>query len=156
MTKEKLYILIPLYALALLAAALISQYGFGLLPCKLCLWQRVPYIFIAFAGTLAIFSKTLRPYLVIICAVAFFIDAGIAAFHVGVEQHWWRLEEECGSTITGGSTEDIFKQLMNAPAKRCDEPQFVLLGISMAGWNILAAVLGAALSIKSFVNAKTR
>lgn len=68
----------------------------------------------------------------------FLVNAGIAFFHTGVEQHWWAGLETCSG---GGSEpqtlEELRQQLFTAPAARCDTPAFVFMGLSMAGWNVL-------------------
>jgi disulfide bond formation protein DsbB len=77
----------------------------------------------------------------LLAALAFFVDAGIAAYHVGVEQHWWQGTAECGSTLDLNlSPEDLTKQLLNQPVVRCEEVPWSLFGISMAGYNFLYAV----------------
>ena len=52
--------LVPLFvagaAAAALAAALISQYGFDLQPCVLCIWQRWPYLAAILLGLAAVVS----------------------------------------------------------------------------------------------------
>jgi disulfide bond formation protein DsbB len=45
----------------------------------------------------------------------------------------------------GLSTSDLLKQISSAPLVRCDEVQFRFLGISMAGWNAVLSLGGAAL-----------
>ena len=48
--------------------------------------------------------------------------AGIAVFHVGVEQHWWRGLASCGGVSDMPTTvEALKKQIMSAPVVRCDE-----------------------------------
>ena len=73
------------------------------------------------------------------------IGAGIAVFHVGVEQQWWPGTAECGG-IDGAnlSLEQLKAQILAAPVVRCDEVAWSLFGISMAGYNILLS-LGLAL-----------
>ena len=79
---------------AALSAALISQFFFGLYPCELCIYQRIPY---AVVVLLAIFgyaaAKMMSPkfgiFNIALCGIAFLINSGIAFYHVGVEQHWW-------------------------------------------------------------------
>ena len=44
----------------------------------------------------------------------------------------------------GLSTADLLKQISRAPLVRCDEVQFRFLGISMAGWNAILSLGGAA------------
>lgn len=143
-----------LLSAAMLAAALISQYGFGLAPCTLCHWQRwahIAVIALAAAGLLAplAFGTAASPALqgAVLAAVglAFLAGAGIAGFHVGVELHWWEGTSTCGSGGTPNSVDALKAQLMAQPLVRCDEVAFAVAGISMAGWNgILSLVLAAA------------
>ena len=45
---------------------------------------------------------------------------------------------------TGGTTEEMLRQITQAPIIRCDQVQFSFLGISMAGWNAILSLGGAA------------
>jgi disulfide bond formation protein DsbB len=135
-----------------LGAAFGSQYLGGLQPCILCIYQRYPYgVVIALGVLLALFSRQrgLAVTITALAAIALFIDAGIAAFHVGVEQHWWEGTKACESLIDPTlSVEDLAKALQEAPVVACDKPAFVLFGISMAGYNFLyAAAAGIIASI---------
>ncbi len=127
-----------------LAVAYIAEYGFDLKPCILCLYQRIPYavvLVLAFL-TLCVAKKwqLWRP-LLLVAALVFAIGAGIAMFHVGVEQHWWEGTEKCAGGGDAGSIEELRAQIMDAPIVRCDEPNFWFLGFTMAAWNILYSML---------------
>ena len=129
-------------SVAMLAGAMFFQYGMGLAPCPLCIWQRwayAPPILIGLAA-LALPPRFTR-YMVLLAGLAFLAGAGIAGFHAGVELGWWQGLAECSGTTGGATTlEDLRKQLMAAPLVRCDEVPWSLLGISMAGWNMIAQV----------------
>lgn len=135
-------------AVAILGTAFAFQYLGGLAPCVLCLWQRYPYaIVIGLAGIgfgLARVSGQPRAVLagmMIAIALAMVIDAGIAAFHVGVEQHWWQGTSGCtGTTGTVTTAADLAQLLKATPVVRCDEIAWSLAGISMAGYNFVAAL----------------
>jgi disulfide bond formation protein DsbB len=133
---------------AILASAFASQYIGGLQPCILCLYQRVPYgVVIALSGLgLGLSGLTPPPRSVIVglaglCAVAFLINAGIASFHVGVEQHWWQGTEGCvGAGGAARTIEELRAQILAAPVVRCDQVPWSLFGISMAGYNVLTSL----------------
>ena len=135
-------------SVAALAAAFASQYIGGLEPCVLCLYQRVPYgVVIALSGLgLGLSGLAPPPKGVIagiggLCAAAFLVNAGIATFHVGVEQQWWQGTEACGGGGTMARTiEELRAQIFAAPVVRCDEVPWSLFGISMAGYNVLASL----------------
>ncbi len=144
-TDRRIPLLVAVASLASLAIALASQYWGGLQPCVLCIYQRYPYGVAAALGIIGIIVAgrpgLLRPIL-LLAGVAFLVDAGIAAFHVGVEQHWWAGTSECGSLLDlNASPEDLKNQLFNQPVVRCDEPAWTLFDISMAGYNFLYAAL---------------
>ena len=128
-----------------LGTAYISQYVFGHEPCILCLYQRVPYML---AGALALLGLCLptdgrRPTLLIAAAgLVFLVGAAIAFYHVGVEQHWWASVTGCGGQLsTEISIEQLQAALSSKPPKACDEPEFLLFGISMAGYNAQASLI---------------
>jgi disulfide bond formation protein DsbB len=133
-----------------LSFAYISQYGFGLDPCQLCYYQRIPYFLNIALGILAFLlasrNKKTASILLALSALSFLTGAVLAGFHVGVEQHWWKGLESCSNYAMPGnaSVADLKKFLLNRAPVRCDIPAFVLFGISMAGYNfILSLVLAA-------------
>jgi disulfide bond formation protein DsbB len=142
---RRIPLLIALASFASLAIAFGSQYWGGLQPCVLCWYQRYPYMVAAalgIIGTIAAGRAGLLRSILLLAAIAFFVDAGIAAFHVGVEQHWWTGTSECGSLLDlNANPEDLKNQLLNQPVVRCDEAAWTLFGISMAGYNFLYAGL---------------
>jgi disulfide bond formation protein DsbB len=131
-------LLLFIYSTSALALAYTSQYGFGLLPCILCLYQRYPLFAVMVLSFVALFCKNkLRTGLVVLSALLLLVGAGIALYHVGVEQG---IVDNGGCDVgeTVPSTlEKMTAQLMGKPNVPCDKPQFVLFGVSMAGWNFI-------------------
>ena len=129
---------------ALLGGALLSQYVGGLHPCEMCHWQRWPHgAAIGLAGSAFLFRAGARgaTLLTVLAALAIAVSGAIGVFHAGVEYGWWEGLTTC--TASGGamSLDDLF----DVPLVRCDEVQWSLLGISMAGWNAILSLGGAAL-----------
>ena len=123
-----------------LTAAFIGQYVFDLPPCDLCIYQRYPYV-IAIALCLVTLMPATRPFAawaLILSALILSINSGIAAYHVGVEQHWWIGPEGCtGPGGTPQTLDALRAQIAATPVIRCDDIAFSLFGISMAGYNVL-------------------
>ena len=127
---------------ALLAGAFAFQYIGGLAPCVLCLWQRWPHGAAVIIGVIALILgwRILAGF----GAIAAATSAGIAAFHVGVEQKWWEGLTSCtAGSIEGISTADLLNpDVIVAAPVRCDAIAWALMGVSMAGWNmILSGIL---------------
>jgi disulfide bond formation protein DsbB len=133
----------------LLAGAYGSQYIGGLAPCEMCYWQRYAHMAgLAFA-ILALLGGRLpdngRSF-VWLAALGIFASGAIGFYHAGVELDYFAGFTQCTAQSAGGSTDDLLKAIFDAPIVRCDEVQWSLLGISMAGWNAILS-LSAALTI---------
>ncbi|MEK9645768.1 MAG: disulfide bond formation protein B [Alphaproteobacteria bacterium] len=137
----------PLWAMVAsvvaLAAALGSQYLGGLAPCDLCLWQRVPHAAVIVIGIGALLwfqGPRERKLLTWLAAITFAIGAGIALYHVGVEQKWLSGLTTCSgpASLNAAQTiEELRTQLLGTGVVRCDEIPWELFSISIAGWNAL-------------------
>ncbi len=138
-----------------LGTAFISQYGFDLWPCVLCLYQRWPYaavIIVSLLGLMLYKKLGAAPFL-LLCAIGFATTAAIGGFHVGVEQGWWEGTQDCvGDTSEALSIQDLKAQIMSAPVVRCDDIAWSLFGISMAGYNLIAAAILAVFSLMAALN----
>lgn len=125
---------------AALAAAYAAQYGFGLAPCILCLYQRIPYAIIIVLGLIgALWQKYPRSFSGVI-ALTFLANSVIAFYHTGVEQKWWKsFIEGCSSPDLSGNIEDLMARIEAAPVAACDSIpwQDPLIGLSMANYNVL-------------------
>jgi disulfide bond formation protein DsbB len=47
------------------------------------------------------------------------------------------------------SADELFDKIMNAPLIRCDEVAWSMLGLSMASWNAIIALVLAAIWVKA-------
>ena len=128
---------------ALLIGAFAFQYLGGLAPCHLCLLQRWPHG-VAVAAALAFLAVPKR-ILALLGALAVAVGAGIALYHVGVEQAWWPGPASCVAPAPGTmSAGELMDQILATPVVLCDQIAWSLWGLSMAGWNALLS-LGLAL-----------
>ncbi|MDJ0949460.1 MAG: disulfide bond formation protein B [Alphaproteobacteria bacterium] len=137
-------------SIAVLGTAFAFQYIGGLQPCVLCIWQRWPYVVtIALAAlALALAGRRAAGWAILASGLVFLAGAGIAGFHVGVEQHWWEGTAGCtGAIDLDASAEELGKALLAAPVVRCDEVPWSVFGISMAGYNLILSLALAAGSL---------
>ncbi|MFC4271459.1 disulfide bond formation protein B [Sneathiella chungangensis] len=146
-----------LASMGALGTAFVAQYVFDLWPCVLCLYQRWPYaavIVIAIAGIALQRRMGAGPFL-LLCAVGFLATAAIGGFHVGVEQGWWEGTAECvGDTSKVDNLQDLKAKIMSTPIVRCDEVAWSLFGISMAGYNVIAATILAVFCLFSALTSR--
>lgn len=140
MNRNSLVLLAMLGSAALLGGAFFFQFGMGLLPCQLCLWQRWPHGAAVLAGVLALVTRwRLWPW---VGALATLTTAGIGVFHVGVEQKWWEGLATCTVDALSGVGGDDLLNLdvtVGGPVA-CDVIPWEMWGISMAGWNVILSL----------------
>lgn len=141
-----------------LLGAFTAQYGFGLRPCELCLIQRVPFAVNIILGLIIALIPSplrgegqgggdirgIRKGLIFLSGLVFFVNAGIAFYHSGVERKWWTGLTGCTTPDMSGSIEDVLKRIQETNVVRCDEIPWDLFGLSMANYNVgFCLVLGA-------------
>ena len=143
-------------SLAILAAVWIFQ-ALGYEPCELCLTQRYAFYAAAPLAVLTAFAAS-RPAHGLaragfaLLAAAFVASAALAAYHAGVEYHWWAGPTACTGGLTGSlDVNDLVKSLDSVKVVRCDEVQLRIAGLSLAGWNVLAS---AALAVYAALAAR--
>jgi disulfide bond formation protein DsbB len=138
-----------LLPVGLLGGAMGSQYLGGLIPCEMCFWQRWPHAGAILLAALAFTAPADAPRsrrLVVLAALAIAISGAIGVYHAGVEAGIFEGFTTCTANASAGaSTAELLKQITHAPLIRCDQVQFRFLGISMAGWNAVLSLGGAAL-----------
>ena len=144
MTFSKFRLLAIWLPTALLLGAYGSQYLGGLYPCEMCWWQRYPHFAAVPIAALSfvISNKGMQKVLVALAALAILTSGVIGGYHAGVEYKWWEGLTTC-TTIATGHGGDLLASIMNAPLVRCDEAQWTLFGISLAGFNFLLSCGGA-------------
>jgi disulfide bond formation protein DsbB len=146
-------------ALFISAASILTALGFqyigGYVPCMLCFMERYAYYFslpVLFAA-IALASggkKGWAAALFFIVALAFLANAGLGTYHAGAEWKFWPGPDTCGATVDPTkSAGSLLKDLEGVKIVRCDEAALRFLGISFAGWNVVASLLLMALCLKA-------
>jgi disulfide bond formation protein DsbB len=142
---------ILLASVAIVGGAQLFQHVGGLVPCELCLYERWPYyaaIVLALVAVAVDGRGRLATLAVALCGLLFLVDAALAFYHVGVEQHWFAGPTACTGPISKAKTvAELKAQIMGQLPVRCDEPQWTLFGVSLAGYNLLAAAILAVFSL---------
>ena len=139
---------------AILGALALEHIG-GIKPCHLCLQQRYAYYAgapILFAALVLLLAGQRRAaaLLFVLTALAFLANAGLGAYHAGVEWQLWPGPASCtGAEALTTSAGDLLGALATTHVVRCDEAAFRVFGVSLAGWNVAASLLIVALSVRA-------
>ncbi len=125
----------------LLGGAYVAQFGFGLYPCEMCWWQRWPHFAALALAGLAFAAPPARLWTAL-AAFAILVSAAIGLFHAGVEYGWWQGITSCARIEPSDPGTSPLEAIMNTPMISCDDPQWTLAGISLAGFNFLFSAAG--------------
>lgn len=139
---------------ALLAGALVFQYGLNVPPCPLCYEQRIGHyvaVPLALVMAAAVIKGAPRWFVAAgmsTLALALLTTAGIGAYHAGVEWRWWPGPADCSGDIQslGAAGGSLIQQMQKAVVIRCDEVQWRFAGLSLAGFNALISLTLAAIA----------
>ncbi len=139
---------IALLGLATIGGAWFFQVVVGLPPCPLCLEQRYAYYFsIPLAGLVLVglaygaSRKVLIAALVVI-ALGMLWNAGLGAYHAGVEWKFWAGPQDCSGSISDlGTAGGLLDKLKSIRVVRCDEIPWSFLGLSLAGYNAIISLI---------------
>ncbi len=163
LTEQALITSATASSLLLAGAHLFERVG-GFPPCVLCLDQREAHwtaLGAALAG-LAI-ARLLKSKLGAAAAVGavaliYAVSAGLAFYHTGVEYLFWPGPAICSGGSVGpidlNSLNDALTQKADAPS--CADAPWRLMGISMAGYNLLASAGLFALTLFAAISENRR
>ena len=149
--------IVLIVGIATVSGAWSLQIFADIVPCPLCLQQRwvyylgLPVAAAALAWLIAGASTGVPRVLLGLTALLFAGGAVLAAYHSGVEWHWWAGPSGC-ATGAGApqSAMGLLQQMERTRVVPCDEASWRFLGLSLAGYNALisagiVAVIGWAL-----------
>ena len=74
------------------------------------------------------------------------VSAGMGVYHAGVEWHFWPGPATCSTTASSMTTNagDLLGELNSIKGPSCTDAALRVLGLSFAGWNVIASLVLAA------------
>ncbi|MFN7169506.1 MAG: disulfide bond formation protein B [Pannonibacter sp.] len=145
---------VTLGMVATVGGALGFQHLGGYIPCALCLLQRDPYYYAIPVGIAAVLAASFRlpawtvRGLLVVIGILMIVGAGMGIYHSGVEWGFWEGPATCATTATGVATNagSLLDDLNAFHGPSCTEASLRVLGLSFAGWNVIASVVLAAIA----------
>jgi len=154
LSRKSSAILLTLGMAATVGGALAFEHIGGYIPCALCLLQRDPYYYgipVAVAAALsAAFGGPawLTRGLIGLVGILMLVGAGMGVYHAGVEWGFWEGPSTCATTAQGVTQNagDLLSDLNSKHGPSCTEASLRVLGLSFAGWNVIASAILAAIA----------
>ena len=152
-TNNILLISILFISSATLIAAFIIQYGLGHQPCKLCIYQRIPYILSIFLIIELIFFKRNEKTTLLLLSLIFIISVILAFYHFGIEQGFFTESFVCESvSFSETLTKDQLLEQLKQNIISCKDVSFKVLGLSLASINVIFSLVLSVIFLKLFLN----
>ena len=156
MTKKTnnifLIVILTITSLAIISA-LIIQHWFGHEPCKLCLYERIPYFLSILLIVKILFIKKYKKITLLILSLVFISGASLAFYHFGIEQGFFSESLACA---TGDLSETLSKEELLEQLKQnsisCKNVSFRMLGLSLAAINTIFSLGLSVIFISLFMN----
>jgi len=136
-----------------LISAFVIEYGLGHQPCKLCLYERIPYILSILLIIKILFVKKYEKITLFILFLIFIASAVLAFYHFGIEQGFFSESFVCKVGDLSGtlSKEQLLEQL-NKNSISCKDVSFRVLGLSLATINTILSITLSVIFLKLFLN----
>ena len=136
-----------------LISAYIIEYALGHEPCRLCVYQRFPYIVsILLVLSILLIKKNVKIHLLLLSLLSL-LGAVLAFYHFGIEQGFFSESIVCESqNLQEGLTkQDILEQLKQNTIS-CKDVNFTLFGLSLASINIIVSFILFMIFIRLYRN----
>ena len=154
MIKKKLTLISILILIFLvLISAFIIEFALGHEPCKLCIYQRIPYFFSIILIGPIFFVKKLEKITLLVLSLVFFISFILAFYHFGIEQGFFQETTAC---FTDNLQNELTKEQILEKLKQsnisCKNVSFRILGLSLAAINTIFSLILSVIFIRLFIN----
>jgi disulfide bond formation protein DsbB len=133
----------------LLISVYVMQYGFNILPCKLCIFQRFPYFaIIALLGLYFVVGSKYNPKtILILVTLIFIISTGLSLYHSLIEFKIITTDLQCAQLEDFKTKASIYNDLIGKKAVSCDMATFKIFNFSLSNWNFLVSFIMLFISI---------
>ena len=147
-----LFVILAIISLTTIST-LIIQHWLGHEPCKLCLYERIPYFLSILLIIKIIFIEKYKKITLLILFLVFMCSAVLAFYHFGIEQGFFSESLACtsGDLSKTLSKEELLQQLkLNSIS--CKDVSFRILGLSLAAINTIFSLILSAIFMRMFIN----
>ena len=156
MTKQinkKFLFSILVFTSLVLVSAFIIEHQLGHEPCKLCLYERIPYFLSMLLIIKMLFIKKYERVTLLILFLVFISSTALAFYHFGIEQGFFSESLVCKAEDLSKilSKEQLLEQLKQNSVS-CKDVSFRILGLSLAAINTVFSLFLSVIFIKLFLN----
>jgi len=155
MTKQinkKFLFTILIFIFFILISAFIIEYMLGHQPCKLCLYERIPYFLSILLIVKIFFIRGYEKITLLILSLVFIISSILAFYHFGIEEGFIKESLNCTTrNLPETLTKEEFLKQLNENLVSCKNISFRIFGLSLAAINTIFSIVLSAIFIRLFI-----
>ena len=151
--NNKILFSLLIFITLILISAFLIEYRLDHKPCKLCIYQRIPYFVAVLLILKMLLTTSYQKIALFILALTFLVSASLAFYHFGIEQGFFSESLICtaGNLSENLSKEELLKLLESNPIS-CKDISFKILGFSLATINTIFSIMLSVIFIRLFFN----
>jgi len=151
--NKKFLFSILVFTFLILVSAFIIEHQLDHEPCKLCLYERIPYFLSMLLIIKMLFIKKYERVTLLILFLVFISSTALAFYHFGIEQGFFSESLVCA---TGDLSKTLSKaellQQLKQNSISCKDVSFRILGLSLAAINTVFSLILSVIFMRMFMN----
>ena len=149
--KKKLFILLILIT-SVLVSAFVIEHKLNHEPCKLCLYQRIPYFLSILLIAKIFFTNDYEKITLLILSLVFIISTFLAFYHFGIEQGFFNESLVCApNKLSETLTKNELLEQIKQNTISCKNVSFKIFGFSLATINAIFSFFLSVIFIQMFI-----
>ena len=153
--KNFFYEIIIFTSIFAILSALYIEHMLSIPACKLCLYQRIPYIISIIICFFGYFFPNNKIWLYILI-ITFVCSVTISGYHLGIENNIFMEFSGCKNENLNTLDKTELLQSLNSFLPSCKDINFRIFGFSLATINFLLSIALTVITIKYFYYEKNR
>ena len=151
--NKKFLFSILVFISLILVSAFVIEYKMGHKPCKLCLYERIPYFLAVLLIIKIFFIESYEKLTLLILSLIFMVSSVLAFYHFGIEQGFFKESVGCTAENFSETTskEELLEQLKQNTIS-CKNVNFRIFGFSLATINTIFSIFLSGIFMRLFIN----
>tara|TARA_B100000579_G_C22735470_1_gene806452 strand:+ start:244 stop:720 length:477 start_codon:yes stop_codon:yes gene_type:complete len=149
------YPIILLISIFAILSALYIENILSVPACKLCLYQRIPYIFSIIICFFGYFFSNNKIWLYLLVMV-FLSSIAISGYHLGIEKNVFKEFSGCTNESLNTIDKTELLQSLNNFLPNCKDTNFRIFGLSLATINFILSIALISITIRHLYNEKNK
>ena len=146
-SQKNIFLIIMIISVISLISAIYIEYILLVPACKLCIYQRIPYLIAILFCFLGYYSSFKKICFVIISLV-FLLSTVLSGYHIGIENNIFNEFSGCVSQNMEIIDKNKLLEIIKTQRPSCKDINFSIFGLSLATFNFFISIAITLTTIK--------